>query len=114
MKPPPFGYHAPRTLGEALDALAATPGGKVLAGGQSLIPLLNMRLAAPPALVDVNRVAELDALHVGDQGVRIGALVRHPRVERSAEAAAARTTWPRGAAPTPPRSAMPSPPSSRR
>ncbi|MGC4955342.1 FAD binding domain-containing protein [Actinomadura citrea] len=88
MKPPPFGYHAPGTLGEALDALAAAPGGKVLAGGQSLIPLLNMRLAAPSDLVDINRVAELDTLHVGDQGVRIGALARHARVERSAEAAA--------------------------
>ncbi|TDD76543.1 FAD binding domain-containing protein [Actinomadura rubrisoli] len=87
MKPPPFGYHAPRTLAEALDALAAAPAGKVLAGGQSLIPLLNMRLAAPPELVDINRVAELDTLHVGDGGVRVGALARHTRVERSAEAA---------------------------
>lgn len=88
MKPPPFGYHAPRTLDEALDVLAAAPSGKVLAGGQSLIPLLNMRLAAPPALVDINRVAELDTVHAGDGGVRVGALARHARVERSAEAAA--------------------------
>lgn len=88
MKPPPFGYHAPVTLDEALDALAAAPSGKVLAGGQSLIPLLNMRLAAPPELVDINRVAELDTVHVGDGGVRVGALARHARVERSAEAAA--------------------------
>ncbi|MFI0407084.1 FAD binding domain-containing protein [Actinomadura sp. 3N508] len=87
MKPPPFGYHAPRTLDEALDALAAAPSGKVLAGGQSLIPLLNMRLAAPPELVDINRVAELDTLHAGDGGVRVGALARHARVERSAAAA---------------------------
>ncbi|NKZ08243.1 FAD binding domain-containing protein [Actinomadura latina] len=88
MKPPPFGYHAPGTVGEALDALAAAPGGKVLAGGQSLIPLLNMRLAAPSDLVDINRVAGLDTLHIGDEGVRVGALARHARVERSAEAAA--------------------------
>ncbi|MCP9984157.1 FAD binding domain-containing protein [Actinomadura madurae] len=88
MKPPPFGYHAPATLAEALDALAAAPGGKVLAGGQSLIPLLNMRLAAPSDLVDINRVAGLDTVHVGDGGVRVGALARHARVERSAEAAA--------------------------
>ncbi|TDD71478.1 xanthine dehydrogenase family protein subunit M [Actinomadura darangshiensis] len=88
MKPPPFGYHAPASLGEALDALAAAPGGKVLAGGQSLIPLLNMRLAAPSDLVDINRVAELDTLHVRDDGVRVGALARHARVERSAAAAA--------------------------
>ncbi|MFA1547569.1 xanthine dehydrogenase family protein subunit M [Actinomadura chokoriensis] len=88
MKPPPFGYHAPGTVGEALDALAAVPDGKVLAGGQSLIPLLNMRLAAPSDLVDINRVGELDTLHVGEAGVRVGALARHARVERSAEAAA--------------------------
>ncbi|MFD0687001.1 FAD binding domain-containing protein [Actinomadura fibrosa] len=88
MKPPPFGYAAPRTLDEALAALAAAPGGKVLAGGQSLIPLLSMRLAAPPALIDINRAAELDTLRTGDGGVRVGALARHARVERSAEAAA--------------------------
>ncbi|HEY8480802.1 MAG TPA: FAD binding domain-containing protein [Spirillospora sp.] len=88
MKPPPFGYRAPDTLDEALDALAAAPSGKVLAGGQSLIPLLNMRLAAPPELVDINRVTELDTVHVGDEGVRVGALARHARVERSPEAAA--------------------------
>lgn len=88
MKPPPFGYHAPSTLDEALDALAAAPSGKVLAGGQSLIPLLNMRLAAPSALVDINRVAGLDTVRAGDGGVRVGALARHARVERSAEAAA--------------------------
>ncbi|TDC44996.1 xanthine dehydrogenase family protein subunit M [Actinomadura sp. KC345] len=88
MKPPPFGYHAPGTLAEALDVLAADPAGKVLAGGQSLIPLLNMRLAAPPGLVDINRVGELDTVHAGDEGVRVGALARHARVERSPEAAA--------------------------
>ncbi|TMR06658.1 xanthine dehydrogenase family protein subunit M [Actinomadura soli] len=88
MKPPPFGYRAPATVTEALDALAAEPSGKVLAGGQSLIPLLNMRLAAPAELVDINRVAELDTLHVRDEGVRAGALARLARVERSAEAAA--------------------------
>ncbi|MDL4771081.1 MULTISPECIES: FAD binding domain-containing protein [Thermomonosporaceae] len=99
MKPPPFAYRAPRTLPEALAALApAAPGtgsdtggggvGKVLAGGQSLIPLLNMRLAAPERLVDINRVAELDTLEVTGAGVRVGALARHARVGRSAEAAA--------------------------
>jgi aerobic carbon-monoxide dehydrogenase medium subunit len=106
MKPPPFGYRAPETLGEALDALAeAGADGKVLAGGQSLIPLLNMRLAAPPWLIDINRVAELDTLSVMPEtregavapespgagaaaaGVRVGALARHARVERSDAAA---------------------------
>lgn len=94
MKPSRFDYRAPQTLGETLDALAeAGDGGKVLAGGQSLIPLLNMRLAAPARLVDINRVGELDTLEVttegGRRGVRVGALARHTRVERSAEAAAA-------------------------
>ncbi|REE99623.1 FAD binding domain-containing protein [Thermomonospora umbrina] len=84
MKPPPFDYEAPETVAEALDVLAE--GGKVLAGGQSLIPLLNMRLAAPERLVDINRVAGLDTLEVTADGVRVGALARHSRVERSAEA----------------------------
>ncbi|HEX2313015.1 MAG TPA: FAD binding domain-containing protein [Thermomonospora sp.] len=87
MKPPPFDYTAPGTVPEALAALAE--GGKVLAGGQSLIPLLTMRLAAPDRLVDINRVAGLDTLEVTAAGVRVGALTRHARVERSAEAAAA-------------------------
>jgi CO/xanthine dehydrogenase FAD-binding subunit len=96
MKPSPFGYDAPETLGEALGALAeAGADGKVLAGGQSLIPLLNMRLAAPGRLIDINRVAGLDTLEVvpaspaGPAGVRVGALARHTRVERSEEAARA-------------------------
>ncbi|MER5622384.1 xanthine dehydrogenase family protein subunit M [Streptosporangium sp. NPDC002544] len=90
MKPPPFEYHAPRSLGEALDALAgAGEHGKVLAGGQSLIPLLNMRLVAPAHLVDINRLAELAAVDVEPGGVRVGALARHAAVERSEEVAAA-------------------------
>jgi carbon-monoxide dehydrogenase medium subunit len=96
VKPSAFAYHAPETLGEAVDALAAAgEDGKVLAGGQSLIPLLNMRLAAPGHIVDINRVAELDFVLISppepaspsDAGVRVGALARHRRVERSAEAA---------------------------
>jgi CO/xanthine dehydrogenase FAD-binding subunit len=89
VKPPPFTYHAPETLDEALDALArAGDDGKVLAGGQSLIPLLNMRLAAPGHLIDINRVTELDTVEVTPEGVWAGALARHARVERSDEAAA--------------------------
>ena len=61
MKPPVFEYHRPRTVAEALTVLAEVGhDGKVLAGGQSLVPLLNMRLAAPAHLVDVNWLAELD------------------------------------------------------
>ncbi|MFI9590215.1 FAD binding domain-containing protein [Nonomuraea sp. NPDC052265] len=82
MKPPPFTYHAPRDLGAALRTLAEV-GGKVLAGGQSLIPMLNMRLAAPEHVVDINRLAALDAVEAGGDGVRVGALARHSRVARS-------------------------------
>jgi aerobic carbon-monoxide dehydrogenase medium subunit len=82
MKPPAFEYHRPGTVAEALAVLAEVGhDGKVLAGGQSLVPLLNMRLAAPRHLVDVNWLAELDEVGVDDQAVRVGALARHARVE---------------------------------
>ncbi|MGN6577127.1 MAG: FAD binding domain-containing protein, partial [Nocardioides sp.] len=86
MKPPPFTYHRPRSTDEAvqlLAGLAGEPGGaKVLAGGQSLVPLMSMRLAAPGHLVDINHIAGLDGVDVGPDGVRVGALARHARVER--------------------------------
>jgi carbon-monoxide dehydrogenase medium subunit len=82
MKPAPFGYSSPATLEEALAVLAQVGGdGAVLAGGQSLIPMLNMRLSNPAHLVDINRVAGLDTLDVNGS-VRVGALARHARVER--------------------------------
>jgi aerobic carbon-monoxide dehydrogenase medium subunit len=82
MKPPVFDYHRPRTVAEALSVLAEVGhDGKVLAGGQSLVPLLNMRLAAPAHLVDVNWLAELDQVSRDDGAVRVGALARHARVE---------------------------------
>ncbi|HZB31563.1 MAG TPA: FAD binding domain-containing protein [Streptosporangiaceae bacterium] len=88
MKPPPFAYRAPRTLDEALAALAEYGAdAKVLAGGQSLIPLLNMRLAAPAVIVDINRIGALDTVFVDATGVRIGALARQRRVERATDAA---------------------------
>ncbi len=81
MKPPPFGYSRPQSVAEALsDLAAAAPDGKVLAGGQSLLPLLNMRLAAPAHLVDINRLTELGYTTVDDGEVVIGALARHARV----------------------------------
>ena len=81
MKPPPFRYADPGSLDEALAVLASEgDGAKVLAGGQSLIPLLSMRLAAPTTLVDINRVPGLDAVEVTGDGVRVGALVRHARL----------------------------------
>jgi carbon-monoxide dehydrogenase medium subunit len=87
VKPPPFRYHAPETVDEAVAVLAEVGhDGKVLAGGQSLIPMLNMRLAAPGHLVDINRVAGLDRVEVTDNEVRVGALVRHAALERNEEA----------------------------
>ena len=78
MKPAPFVHHGPRTVDEAVRVLAEVGhDGKVLAGGQSLIPVLNMRLASPGHLVDINGVDGLDAVHVTDAWVRVGALVRH-------------------------------------
>lgn len=83
MKPAAFDYHAPESVDEALTILDELGSdGKVLAGGQSLIPLLNMRLAAPAALVDIERVEGLDTVEVTDEHVRIGARVRHARVHR--------------------------------
>ncbi|MBW3658206.1 MAG: xanthine dehydrogenase family protein subunit M [Actinobacteria bacterium] len=87
MKPPAFRYHAPRTVGEALDTLAEVGGdGKVLAGGQSLIPVMNMRLASPGHLVDIGGVEGLDEVVVTADGVRVGAMVRHRTLERHEEA----------------------------
>ncbi len=88
MKPAPFVYHRAASLDDAVDVLAAT-GGKVLAGGQSLVPVMSMRLATPSALVDLNHVPGLDTIEVGGGGVRIGALVRHAALEHSGPAAAA-------------------------
>lgn len=87
MKPPPFRYEAARDLDHALAVLAEEGDeAKVLAGGQSLIPLLNMRLAAPSVLVDITRVAELSTIEVDAQQVRVGAAVRHAVLERHEEA----------------------------
>jgi aerobic carbon-monoxide dehydrogenase medium subunit len=86
VKPAPFGYYTPATVDEALDVLSQTEG-KVLAGGQSLIPILNMRLAEPPDLVDINRLDELSYISNENGEIRIGALARHSEVERDAETA---------------------------
>lgn len=80
MKPAPFSYVRPQGLQHALEALAADPGAKVLAGGQSLVPLLSMRLAAPSTLVDINGLPDLDHVRVDDAGVHVGALARHADV----------------------------------
>ncbi|NMM22408.1 MAG: xanthine dehydrogenase family protein subunit M [Phycicoccus sp.] len=83
MKPSAFVHHAPRSVEEALAVLAEVGhDGKVLAGGQSLIPILSMRLAAPGHLIDINRVAGLDTVEITTDAVHIGALVRHAQLER--------------------------------
>ena len=81
MKAAPFEYVRAGSVEEAVGALAdAEGGGKVLAGGQSLMPLLALRLARPSVLVDVNRIPGLDGIEARDGEVRLGALVRHARL----------------------------------
>ncbi len=89
MKPAAFEYFAPATLGEATGLLAAHGSeAKPLAGGQSLIPAMNFRLAAPTVLVDLNRISALAFITVTDDGLSIGGMTRHRDVERSADVAA--------------------------
>jgi carbon-monoxide dehydrogenase medium subunit len=85
MLPSRFEYHRPATLDEAL-ALLGTYGddAKVLAGGQSLIPLMKLRFASPGHLIDVNRLEGLDTIEEGDGSLRIGALVRHNQLAADA------------------------------
>jgi carbon-monoxide dehydrogenase medium subunit len=85
MKPAPFEYVDPRTVDETLQHLRRYgDDGKVLAGGQSLMPMLNLRLARPRAVIDVNRVTELDGSSDDGAELRLGALARQHAVERSA------------------------------
>ena len=87
MKPAAFAYHRVDTLPEALDRLAELGGdAKVLAGGQSLVPMMNFRLARPAALVDITRVGELRGMERTGSTLRIGALTTHAEVERAGEA----------------------------
>jgi CO/xanthine dehydrogenase FAD-binding subunit len=84
VKPPPFDYEAPRELDAALEVLERRGAdGKVLAGGQSLVPLLNFRLARPDVLIDINEVQELSYLRREDGRLRIGSLTRDAQAERS-------------------------------
>ena len=83
MKPAPFEYAAPRSLDEAVGALASGGGdAKVLAGGQSLVPMLALRLARPTLLVDINRLPGLDGIREASGMLEIGALVRQRALER--------------------------------
>lgn len=84
MKPAPFEYKRAASVGEAVQWLADYEGmARVLAGGQSLVPMLHMRLMRPAVIIDVNRIPELDRIAAAGAGTRVGALVRYSTIERS-------------------------------
>jgi carbon-monoxide dehydrogenase medium subunit len=89
MKPAPFDYQAPATLREATDLLASNPEAVVIAGGQSLMPVLAFRLATPNLLVDLRRLPGLANIAIDDDGFRLGALVRWRDIEDDRRLAAA-------------------------
>lgn len=84
MKPAPFSYHRPASLDEALALLARHPGeARLLAGGQSLVPMMNMRLATPAHLVDINDLSELGRIRLREDRLEVGALARHRELAES-------------------------------
>lgn len=83
MYAPSFDYYRARSVAEAHQLLAANPGAKILAGGHSLLPLLKLRLAAPPALVDIGRIPELKGISRQGDSIRIGALTTHAELAAS-------------------------------
>ncbi len=87
MKPAPFDYHAPRQLQEAAELLASLPNAKILAGGQSLVPMMNFRYVIVDHLVDLGGVDDLRGIAVGDGRLRIGAMMRQRDLEFSPEVA---------------------------
>lgn len=88
MIPPEFDYHAPASLGEALELLGSLDDPKVLSGGQSLLPMLKLRLASPANIIDIGRIPGLDGISEEDGVLRIGALVTETELERAPEVAA--------------------------
>ena len=88
MKPPPFDYHRPRSVPEAIGLLGELENAKVLAGGQSLMAMLNLRYVFPDHLVDINRLSELDVITAGDRTLAIGAMTRQRRIETDRAVAA--------------------------
>jgi carbon-monoxide dehydrogenase medium subunit len=89
MYAPNFDYYRARSIAEAQQLMAAHPGAKLLAGGHSLVPLLKLRLAAPPAVVDIGRVAEMQGIARAGGHIRIGALATHAQLAASADLRAA-------------------------
>jgi len=83
VKPPLFDYLVARSSDEAVRLLTENPGAMILAGGQSLIPAMNFRLASPSALIDINRIADLRNIDIVDGNVRVGAAARHRDLEQS-------------------------------
>jgi carbon-monoxide dehydrogenase medium subunit len=82
MKPAPFKYYAPTTVPEALRLLNEYGyDAKILAGGQSLVPMMNFRLVQPAVLVDINNIPELSQIQADGKGIKLGAMVRHRRAE---------------------------------
>ncbi|MDQ2633478.1 MAG: xanthine dehydrogenase family protein subunit M [Pseudomonadota bacterium] len=81
MKPPPFEYFRPETLGEAIAILDRTDNAKVLAGGQSLMAMLNLRFVFPDALVDINNLHDIAGIDIDAKRLRIGAMTRQRRIE---------------------------------
>jgi len=89
MIPAQFDYHRPATVGEAVQLLQSNPDAKVLAGGHSLIPVMKMRLAAPSALVDIGRIADLKGISHSNGSLRIGAITTYHEIANSADVKAA-------------------------
>jgi len=83
MKPPPFSYHDPRTIDDAVSLLATLENAKVLAGGQSLMPMLNMRYVMPDHVVDLNKIEDLSYIREDGDALEIGALTRQRDLEFS-------------------------------
>jgi carbon-monoxide dehydrogenase medium subunit len=88
MKPPPFAYHDPRTVEDALGLLSRLENTRILAGGQSVMPMLNMRFIQPDHIVDLNGIAELAGIAVGEHSVRMGAMTRQTALGTHDEVAA--------------------------
>jgi aerobic carbon-monoxide dehydrogenase medium subunit len=83
MKPPPFSYHDPRTIGDAVALLGRLENAKLLAGGQSLMPMLNMRFVLPDHVIDLNRVEGLSFIREHNGALEIGAMTRQRELEFS-------------------------------